>query len=90
MTNTRDITPPDVHDSTSTDPLELAHVCLSAATFLANDAAEKRAQGDHSGAGVDREQQRYYLARARMHAEIAKVEALRSIADDLNRLALAR
>lgn len=71
-----------------TRPLDLAETCLAAAVIHADRAADLRAAGDHSAAGIDREQQRYYLARARAHAEISKAASLASIADDLAALRL--
>jgi hypothetical protein len=73
-----------------TRPLDLAETCLQAALIHADRAADFRAAAQHSAAGVEREQQRYYLARARVHAEISKAQSLAAIADDLAALRLAR
>jgi hypothetical protein len=80
MTYTPDIT------VSVTDPLAHAEHCLALAVEAADLAADLRLADQHSAA----EQQRYYLARARAHAEISKAESLRSIADDLNRIGLAQ
>ena len=72
------------------DPITLAEHCLALAVGHADSAADHRAADQHSAAGVDREQQRYYMDRARVHAEISQAESLRTIADALDRIALAR
>jgi hypothetical protein len=84
MTYTPDIT------VSVTDPIAHAEHCLALAVEAADLAADLRLAEQHSAAGIAREQQRYYLARARAHAEISKAESLRSIADDLNRIGLAQ
>lgn len=82
-------TNPDITAKT-TDPIDLAFTCITAADIHADRATEKRANGDHSGAGIDREQQRYYLARAKAHAEISQAQSLARIADAAEREALRR
>lgn len=71
-----------------TDPLTLAETCLEAAHDKALTAAQLRAEDKHSAAGIERENQRYYLARSRALAEISKARSLASIADDLAALRL--
>lgn len=83
MTYTPDIT------VSVTDPIAHAEHCLALAVEAADLAAKLRLEDLHSAAGIAREQQRYYLARARAHAEISKAESLRSIAEDLAAVRLA-
>lgn len=71
-----------------TDPLILAETCLNYADQQATEAAEQRHAGEHSLAGVHRENQRYYHTRARVLVEISKARSLASIADDLAALRL--
>lgn len=84
MTHTPDIT------ARTTDPIDLALACLAAAEEKAIVATQLRAEGEHSAAGIEREHQRYYLARSRAHAEISKAQSLQRIADAAEREALRR
>lgn len=73
-----------------TRPIDLAETCLAAAAIHADRADDLRRADQHSAAGIEREQQRYYIARARVHAEISQAASLAAIADDLAALRLAR
>jgi hypothetical protein len=73
-----------------TDPIDYAATCITAANIHADRAAERRAEGDHSAAGIDREQQRYYMKRAEVHLAQSQAVSMQRIADALDRLALLR
>lgn len=72
------------------DPLDYAATCLAAANIHADRAADHRAAGDHPAAGIDREQQRYYMKRAEVHIAQSQASSMQRIADALDRLALMR
>lgn len=78
------------HTVETSNPIDLAHACLAAAEIHKEAGDDLRAAGDHPAAGIAREHQRHYMKRADLYVAIAQAESLRSIADDLNRLALAR
>ncbi len=73
-----------------TDPITLARTNLASADHHAEAARALRDEGEHSDAGKRREAERLCLKRAEVLALVAQAEALESVAESLNRIALAR
>ncbi len=78
------------HAAHLTDPLTLALTNLASADHHAEAARDLRDRAEHSDAGKRRESERLCLKRAEVLAAVATAQALDSIAESLNRIALAR
>lgn len=72
------------------DPIALALTNLASADHHAEAARDLRARGEHSDAGIRREQERLCLKRAEILAHVAQAQALADLADSGNRIALAQ